>query len=127
MGFKNAAIIGLFALFASLLLSAPARAQITDITLDTPVAGQIATASETKQYRILLSGGGPLFVHLDKPKGWDAGLAIYKDSLSNQPLKKSEAWEDQMLMVDGAAGGTYYVAVWSSGFYYGYHRDLPGT
>ena len=114
MGFKTVAIIVSFALFASLLISVPAHAQIIDITLDTPVTGQISTTSETKQYRILLSGDGPLFVHLDKGKSWYSKTAVYQGTLTSQPVKSLQAWEDQMLMLDATVAGTYYIAVSAS-------------
>ena len=88
---------------------------------DTPVSGQVNNTSDTFWYKVQVTGSEPLFVHLDKTTGWDAGMAVYRGAINN-PLKMSESWNDQMLMVEAPEEGAYYIAVWSVSP----NRGLPG-
>jgi uncharacterized protein (TIGR03437 family) len=101
--------------------------QIEDLAIGTPVQGIVSTANDVRNYRVAVTGSQPLFVQLDKPQGWDAGVAIYKGAISGQPVRRSDAWEDQMLMIEAPEATTYIIQVWSSGFYFNQHRGLPGS
>ena len=73
--------------------------------------GQIPQSHHIAWYHVAVTGGGPLFVHLDKPSSWNSRVALCRETLDREPVQQASSSSDQLLMHDAPVPGTYYVQV----------------
>ena len=84
---------------------------LPELTIGRGMKGQIPQSHYIAWYHVAVTGGGPLFVRLDKPSSWESRVRLYRETLNKQPVKQASSYDNLLLMLDAPEPGTYYVQV----------------